>query len=41
MNTATPDDETTIAAGDGWSEDMELAPVHPGDRGSTSLGYQR
>src|SRR3954465_6289187 len=32
MNTATPDDETTIAAGDGWSEDMELAPVHPGDR---------
>ena len=32
MNTATPDDETTTAAGDGWSEDMELAPVHPGDR---------
>ncbi|HEY0402754.1 MAG TPA: S4 domain-containing protein, partial [Blastococcus sp.] len=31
MNTATPDDETTTAAGDGWSEDMELAPVHPGD----------
>ncbi len=32
MNTATPDDETTTAAGDGWSEDMELAPAHPGDR---------
>ena len=32
MNTATPDDETTTAAGAGWSEDMELAPVHPGDR---------
>jgi len=32
MNTATPDDETTTAAGTGWSEDMELAPVHPGDR---------
>jgi 23S rRNA pseudouridine2605 synthase len=28
----TPDDETTTAAGSGWSEDMELAPVHPGDR---------
>jgi 23S rRNA pseudouridine2605 synthase len=32
MNAATPDDETTTAAGQGWSEDMELAPVHPGDR---------
>ena len=32
MNTATPDDETTTAAGTGWSEDMELAPIHPGDR---------
>jgi 23S rRNA pseudouridine2605 synthase len=32
MNTATPDDENTTAAGAGWSEDMELAPVHPGDR---------
>jgi 23S rRNA pseudouridine2605 synthase len=32
MNTATPDDETTTAAGEGWSEDMELAPAHPGDR---------
>ncbi|MCW2637365.1 MAG: putative Ribosomal large subunit pseudouridine synthase [Blastococcus sp.] len=34
MNTAAPDDETTTAAGDGWSEDMELAPVHPGERSS-------
>ncbi len=32
MNATTPDDETTTAAGQGWSEDMELAPVHPGDR---------
>ena len=27
-----PDDESTTGAGQGWSEDMELAPVHPGDR---------
>src|SRR5690349_24592730 len=32
MNTASPDDETTTAAGEGWSDDMELAPTHPGDR---------
>ena len=25
----TENDETTTPAGDGWSEDMELAPVHP------------
>src|SRR3954454_4705170 len=31
MNATTPDDETTTAAGQGWSEDMELAPAHPGD----------
>ncbi|MGK5115448.1 MULTISPECIES: pseudouridine synthase [unclassified Geodermatophilus] len=31
MNSA-PHDETSTDAGDGWSEDMELAPVHPGDR---------
>jgi 23S rRNA pseudouridine2605 synthase len=30
--TPTPDDEgPTTAGGEGWSEDMELAPVHPGD----------
>ncbi|SEL71009.1 ribosomal large subunit pseudouridine synthase B [Blastococcus sp. DSM 46786] len=32
MNTPTPNDESTTAAGEGWSEDMELAPAHPGDR---------
>jgi 23S rRNA pseudouridine2605 synthase len=41
MNTATPDDETTTAAGTGWSEDMELAPVHPGDRPSDDAGDDR
>jgi 23S rRNA pseudouridine2605 synthase len=38
MNTATPDDETTTAAGTGWSEDMELAPVHPADRAPEDAG---
>jgi 23S rRNA pseudouridine2605 synthase len=32
MNAPQPDEEATVAAGEGWSEDMELAPVHPGDR---------
>ncbi|MGY1717798.1 MULTISPECIES: pseudouridine synthase [unclassified Blastococcus] len=32
MSDATPNDESTTAAGEGWSEDMELAPAHPGDR---------
>ena len=36
MNTARPDDlpddDPTTAGGEGWSEDMELAPVHPSDR---------
>jgi 23S rRNA pseudouridine2605 synthase len=33
MNTAAPDDdEPTTAGGEGWSEDMDLAPVHPGDQ---------
>src|SRR3712207_5708262 len=32
MDTA-PHDDTTPGPGEGWSEDMELAPVHPGDRG--------
>jgi 23S rRNA pseudouridine2605 synthase len=26
-----PDDESTTEGGEGWSEDMELAPLHPGD----------
>jgi 23S rRNA pseudouridine2605 synthase len=30
MNTS-PDDESTTEGGEGWSEDMELAPLHPGD----------
>ncbi|MBB3675323.1 pseudouridine synthase [Modestobacter versicolor] len=30
MNT-TPDDESTTEGGEGWSEDMELAPFHPRD----------
>jgi len=41
MNTATPDDETTTAAGEGWSEDMELAPAHPGDREPEDAGDDR
>jgi 23S rRNA pseudouridine2605 synthase len=32
MDTA-PHDDTTPGPGEGWSEDMELAPAHPGDRG--------
>ena len=31
MNTFA-DDESLTEGGEGWSEDMELAPVHPGDR---------
>jgi 23S rRNA pseudouridine2605 synthase len=41
MNSATPDDETTTAAGEGWSDDMELAPVHPGDRMPDDTGDDR
>jgi 23S rRNA pseudouridine2605 synthase len=41
MNTASPDDETTTAAGDGWSEAMELAPIHPGDRPITGADNDR
>ena len=32
MDTA-PHDDTTPGPGEGWAEGMELAPVHPGDRG--------
>ena len=38
MSTANPNDESTTASGDGWSEDMELAPVHPGDRAPETDG---
>ena len=31
MNTSGNDDELTTEGGEGWSEDMELAPVHPGE----------
>jgi 23S rRNA pseudouridine2605 synthase len=33
MDTA-PHDDPTPGPGEGWAEDMELAPVHPGDRGA-------
>ena len=38
MNAVNPNDESTTASGDGWSEDMELAPVHPGDRAPETDG---
>jgi 23S rRNA pseudouridine2605 synthase len=41
LDEPTPDDDTTTAAGDGWSEDMELAPVHPGDRQPESADDDR
>ena len=31
MNTPYPAEEPTVAAGEGWSEGMELAPAHPAD----------
>jgi 23S rRNA pseudouridine2605 synthase len=36
-----PDDQPTTDAGEGWSEDMELAPVHPGDREDEPAGEER
>src|SRR3712207_6513501 len=41
MNAGTPDDEGTTAAGEGWSEDMELAPAHPGDHPAEDEGGDR
>jgi 23S rRNA pseudouridine2605 synthase len=41
MNAATPNDDVPTASGEGWSEDMELAPVHPGDRAPESDGDDR
>ncbi|RBY90087.1 MFS transporter [Blastococcus sp. TBT05-19] len=41
MSNATPNDESTTAAGEGWSEDMELAPAHPGDRAPAPAGDDR
>jgi 23S rRNA pseudouridine2605 synthase len=37
----TPDDETAHAGGEGWSEDMELAPAHPGERQSADTDDDR
>jgi 23S rRNA pseudouridine2605 synthase len=31
---ALPDDAPTTEGGEGWSEDMELAPAHPAERGA-------
>jgi 23S rRNA pseudouridine2605 synthase len=31
MNTAPLDEQPPTSGGEGWSEDMELAPAHPGD----------
>jgi 23S rRNA pseudouridine2605 synthase len=40
MNTArpdhVPDEPPTTDGGEGWSEDMDLAPVHPRDRGAAT-----
>ncbi|MCA0145613.1 pseudouridine synthase [Blastococcus sp. LR1] len=38
---ATPNDDSPTAAGEGWSEDMELAPAHPGDRAPAPAGDDR
>jgi 23S rRNA pseudouridine2605 synthase len=41
MSTPSSDDETTTPAGEGWSEDMELAPAHPGDDETGNDGDDR
>jgi 23S rRNA pseudouridine2605 synthase len=40
MNTALPDEEPTTGGGEGWSEDMELAPAHPGDSEPTAPAHE-
>jgi 23S rRNA pseudouridine2605 synthase len=35
------DEPTTTEGGEGWSEDMELAPVHPGDRPERPADVER
>ena len=40
-NDETPNDDVPVSAGEGWSEDMELAPVHPGDRAPENDGDDR
>ncbi|MGY1815731.1 pseudouridine synthase [Blastococcus sp. SYSU D00820] len=34
-------DEDLTAGGEGWAEDMELAPVHPGDQEAPARGDER
>ncbi|MGY1810113.1 pseudouridine synthase [Blastococcus sp. SYSU D00669] len=41
MNTALPDEDPTTEGGEGWSEDMELAPLHPGDRDDEPAGQRQ
>ena len=41
MNAVTPDDPATTHGGEGWSEDMELAPLHPLDRPDDEPGADR
>jgi 23S rRNA pseudouridine2605 synthase len=50
MNTARPDDApqdtplddaSVTGGGEGWSEDMELAPAHPGDREEPADGERQ
>jgi 23S rRNA pseudouridine2605 synthase len=45
MNTAQPDDvprePPTVDGGEGWSEQMELAPAHPRDRSDAGAAEQR
>jgi 23S rRNA pseudouridine2605 synthase len=45
MNTAPPeplpDDAPTTGGGEGWSEDMELAPAHPGERSDDGADEER
>ncbi|MEX5717838.1 pseudouridine synthase [Geodermatophilus maliterrae] len=42
MTTAPhPDELPGTPGGEGWSEDMELAPAHPGDRGPAATSGER
>ncbi|WP_448623530.1 pseudouridine synthase [Geodermatophilus sp. URMC 64] len=41
MNTRLPNEEPTTGGGEGWSEDMELAPAHPGDSGRPEPDEER
>jgi 23S rRNA pseudouridine2605 synthase len=41
MSTAPGDDEDTTEGGEGWSDDMELAPVHPAERSERAPDVER